>query len=99
MKKLIDRFRKWLIVKLGGYTTASSIIKYRTLNPIRVSAIVEVYRYEAINEEFLKDCLASKLAHEIEKSNLFDICQCNNYQNDTIIYKMSVLVTDPKEVK
>lgn len=96
MKKLIDRFRKWLIVKLGGYTTASSIIKYRTLNPIKVSATVEVYRHDVINEEFLKDYLATKLAYEIGKSNLFDICQCNNYQNDTIIYKMSVLVADPK---
>ena len=97
MKKLIKRFREWLIVKLGGYTTPFSTIKHHTLNPIRVSSTVEVYRDEAISEECLIECLVSKLALEIEKNNLFDVCQCVNYQHDTIVYKMSVLVVDPKE--
>ena len=100
MKELINRFKKWLIVKLGGYTTVpSSIIKYHTLHPTKVSASFEKYRNYNISEEDIRGYLAIKLAYEIEKSNLFDICQCVDYRHNTIIYEMSILVVDPKECK
>ena len=97
MKKLIDRFKKWLIVKLGGYTTPYSVTKHYKLSPTKVSATVKVDRCEAINEEFLLDYLVNKLAQEIGKSNLIDVRQCLDYQNEKIVYEMSVLVVDPKE--
>ena len=99
IKKLIDKFRKWLIVKLGGYVYPYSEVKYHkeNLTPIAVCASYEQYRDDTISEEYLKEYLARKIADEIKKQNLYEIENCKRYEYNSIIHKMKIIVVDPKE--
>ena len=102
MKKLIDRFRKWLIVKLGGYTTyfvTNTTVNTTRMRPIKVVATFEMDRelHDVIEETEVRSILAKRLVEEVEKNNLFEISQCRDHRLCRTFYKMSILVVDPKE--
>ena len=99
MKKLINKIRKWLIVKLGGYAVPYSEIKYITPKPVRVSAFYKHYRDEIIGEKSLKEYLVHMLAKEIEKSKLYKFNQCADVDRNMIVSQISVFIVNPNKTE
>lgn len=99
IKRLIDKFRKWLIIKLGGFTVPYGEIKRYTLNPIRVCASFRQCREDYdMPKEFIKEHLAKLLVEEIVRTNLYRIETCVDYSLCCEIHKMNIVVVDPEEL-
>lgn len=96
IKKLIDKFKKWLIVKLGGYAYPYSEVKTYRPRPDKVCTFLELHREDCVSEEFLKRRLAEQLAEEIVKSNLYEIERSENYVNNSIVHRMTVFALNPR---
>ena len=83
MKKLWDKFRRWLIRKLGGYDelpqpdVGQKPIEIhreeRTIVPIRASVLIHELEVDGMRpdelEQMAKRQLAKEIAHEIVSSN------------------------------
>ena len=99
MKKLINKIRKWLIVKLGGCTVPYSEIKYITPKPVRISVFYKHHRDEIIEEEFLKEYLVRMLAKEIEKSELYEFNQRADVDQNMIVSQIDVFIVNPNKIE
>ena len=83
MKKLWDKFRRWLIRKLGGFDELPQPVveqkpieihrEERTIVPIRASVLVHELEVDGMRpdelEQMAKRQLAEEIAHEIVSSN------------------------------
>lgn len=100
VKKLIDKFRKWLIVKLGGFTTPCGEVKRYTLHPIVVRASFKQHQCDYdIPEEYIKERLVKLLVEEIIKNDLYRIETCVDYSQHCKIHEINIDVIDPKELQ
>ena len=98
MKKLINRFRKWLIVKLGGYVVPYGEIRHYSLNPIEICASFRQHRDDYdVPEEYVREHLVKLLVQEIVKNNLYRIESRTDYSLCAQVHKMKMFVVDPKE--
>lgn len=95
----MNKFRKWLIIKLGGFTTPCGEVKRYTLNPIKVCASFGQYRDDYdVPEEFIKEHLAKLLVEEIIRTNLYRIDTSFDCSLCCKFHKMNIVVVDPKEL-
>lgn len=71
MKRLIDRFRKWMIVKLGGYIKppAQVVRVDRVVAPIQKVCAEEMYLNDSSHAEIVRH-IAPKLGEELCKAGL-----------------------------
>ena len=81
MKKLMDKFRKWLIRKLGGYTEqvnlpGRTIIEKRCeLRPVavRYASWISTSTWGQLKEEEIRREAARSLMHELVKPEYMEI--------------------------
>ena len=108
MKKLLHKFRVWLIKKLGGnYGLDIRQVEFRTTytKPISLSAKTTVsedylYRYgKEVSERLIKNECARQIADMIlHNDNLYEIVRFNNPIDLKCTFVMNVLVVEqPKD--
>ncbi len=97
IKKLIVEFKKWLILKLGGYICETSEIKvYKAeAKPIRLCATTEISLPFDIPEKHIEEHLISLIAKEIKNKHLYKIECYENFERNSLIYRINVLMVKP----
>lgn len=79
MKTLLNRFRKWLIVKLGGYT---SQLTYSNCVTVEESATIDNYGFANPDyENFFKEHLVNDLSIKLYKCGLIQFYQTPLYDD------------------
>ena len=95
MRKLIKRFKEWLIRKLGGYTLPMAEYKVYRPKPIDLYAQVAVPREINVSEAEITGQLAYEIAEEIKDKKLYDLKWCHKFETNEILYRMRVCVVEP----
>ena len=106
MKKLWDKFRRWLIRKLGGYDELPQPVveqkpieihrEERTIVPIRASVLIHELEVDGMRpdelEQMAKRQLAEEIAHEIVSSNAIYVFSAPDPQWCAVRFTGCVLV-------
>ena len=97
MRKLIKRFKEWLIRKLGGYSTPFATQRIYRPEPIELSAKLNVDRRCDFDSYDVKMQLAYEIADEIVTKKLFKLEHCTDDYTNSRVFRMRVLVVEPIE--
>ena len=97
MRKLIKRFKEWLIRKLGGQSKPFMVTKLYRPEPIKLQAMLDIPYTGVWNREAVETQLAFKIADEILDKKLFDLEHCTDDLTNTVKFRMTVLAVEPLE--
>lgn len=105
VKKLIVKFKNWLILKLGGYVYPMSAFKvHKTeIKLITLFASMTLNRDERAltfmspeaESAYIEEYLTKLIAQEIKNRHLYEINTYADYKTDSDVYRMKCLVVQP----
>ena len=98
MRRLMKKFKEWLIVKLGGYTSPMLAFNVYKPKPIALHAIMRGVRSRYISDNEIKDQLSHMIASEITNKGLYKIERSSDFETNEAMYRMSVIVVDPSDL-
>ena len=99
IKKAVTRFKKWLIIKLGGYTEIfNTVVKKEyvavPLHPQKLMAAYDVYSEDSISmrgfEDYVKNNILSSMSDQIFNSMYVE--RTDDYRNHRIHFRASLWV-------
>lgn len=106
-REKMNKFKKWLIKKLGGYTEQTHYeplkIIYKTYNLVPITAIVEVSDFDRdaleLPREVTERNIKKELKHKLMENIVPEYKRYRNIERNSTIYRAKIYVSSGEGVK